>query len=41
MNLMYKLMNVVELDLIVSGHVEENEARQMATSWSTLHTQWV
>jgi len=41
MNLVHKLLKVVDLDLIVSGHVEENEARRMATSWSTLHTQWV
>ena len=27
MNLMHKLLKVVELDLIVSGHVEENGAR--------------
>jgi len=37
MKLTHKLLKVIELDLSVSGHVEENGAGYIATCWSTLH----
>jgi hypothetical protein len=40
-NVLHKLLKVVELDLSVSGHVEENGARYMATCWNTPHPQFL
>jgi hypothetical protein len=39
--LMHKLLKAVDLDLSVSGHVEENGARYMGTCWSTLRLQFL